>query len=142
MPQADFYLLASTDENSRELFMCRLCERALKAGTSLAIYTRDQAHAEQLDPLLWQYQPASFLPHKLAHDEALSAPITLFWQGMTTPKHTALLNMADELPVKAKTYSRLFEIVIQQEEKKEQARKRYKELKADGWTLNMHDMKR
>ncbi|MGB0663799.1 MAG: DNA polymerase III subunit chi [Pontibacterium sp.] len=141
MPQADFYLLSSADTSARDNFTCRLCERVIKSQQSLAIYTQSQAQAESIDPLLWQYQPASFLPHTLISEaKDISAPIVLFWPESEAPESPVLLNLATDLPPEMSPYERLLEVVPNTPEAKQTARERYKQLKTLGWVLNTHNI--
>ena len=64
--QVSFYTLSSEDDESRLQFACRLSEKALNLGHRVAIQVSSAAQVKRLDELLWQFKPASFLPHSIA----------------------------------------------------------------------------
>lgn len=58
--QVDFYHLAATPI---ERVLPRIAERLLGEGARLLVVTDDEALLARLDRQLWDYAPASFLPH-------------------------------------------------------------------------------
>jgi DNA polymerase-3 subunit chi len=66
MTQVSFYALSSTDQNSRQQFACRLADKAVRLGHRVFLQVDSPEQARQMDALLWQFKPASFLPHSIA----------------------------------------------------------------------------
>lgn len=92
MTQVNFYTLSSEDSQSRYQFACRLAEKAVALGHRVLIQTDSSASARQLDDLLWQFKPASFLPH--AQISAASGPVT---EPVCIASDPSLMNEGDML---------------------------------------------
>src|SRR5690606_14007593 len=70
MPRADFYLIARPRFAEQPLLLvCELARRACDANQWTVILARDQAQAEELDDLLWAFDPDAYIPHQIAGDE-------------------------------------------------------------------------
>ena len=61
--QVDFYQLAGTPP---EQVIANLAEKVLGADRRLLVVAADEAWLARLDRMLWDQEPASFLPHGLA----------------------------------------------------------------------------
>ena len=73
--QVDFYHLAATP---LDRVLPRICERLLSDGQRLLIVADDEATLARLDRQLWDYHPASFLPHgREGGDDDTRQPILL-----------------------------------------------------------------
>jgi DNA polymerase III subunit chi len=63
MAQIQFYHLTTTP---LERALPKLLEKAVSGGYRVLLLTKHDEQAEQLNQLLWTYDPASFLPHGTA----------------------------------------------------------------------------
>ena len=52
MSRVDFYVLSQPGEQARQLFACRLAEKAYRLDHTVHIVTQDRATAERIDDLL------------------------------------------------------------------------------------------
>jgi DNA polymerase-3 subunit chi len=142
MKQADFYVLPQADIDSRYRFMGKLVTRALGAGHRIYILTDSQSEAETIHERLWHSEAESFLPSKLITQEGYS-PIEIGWDEAHTPKEPDLLMNLSVLPkVPSDAFSRVTEIVIQQDTVLEITRARFKDYQSQGWKTSLHDMRR
>ncbi|HEY0334173.1 MAG TPA: DNA polymerase III subunit chi, partial [Stenotrophomonas sp.] len=67
MPRADFYLIAKPRFLSEPLrLVCELARKANDANLSMLILARDAGQAEELDDLLWSFDPDAYVPHQIA----------------------------------------------------------------------------
>ncbi|MDN5848964.1 MAG: DNA polymerase III subunit chi, partial [Nitrococcus sp.] len=65
-PRIDFYLLGTSDADARELFCCRLTEKAYRQGYRVFILTAGSTLTQALDLRLWTFRAGSFIPHATA----------------------------------------------------------------------------
>lgn len=141
MKQADFYILAQSDEDSRRSFLCKLINRILSAGHQVYIYCNDEFSAQNLSNLLWDFRPQSFLANSLISDTT-PAPIRLGWSSEQAIAHReVLVNLSREIPSQAAEFTRVVEIVIQHPEILQQSRERYKSYRDNGFKIQNNDMR-
>ncbi|RVU30092.1 DNA polymerase III subunit chi [Neptunomonas marina] len=142
MPQADFYILPSTDTDSRYQFLTRLCGRALAAGHKLYIHTASQQMAEEVSNWLWRAESEAFLPNSLASDTLL-APIRLGWDLPHLPTQPDMLvNLASGYLDHTEQFARIAEVVVQEPTILADTRQRFKRYQAVGIQPSMHDMRK
>jgi DNA polymerase III subunit chi len=140
MARVDFYLLAEAGEPSREHFACRLAEKAYGLQNSVHIQTANREQAAQLDELLWTFRDGSFLPHEQIDtgDAAVESPVTI---GSALRAADLLINLTDRLPAEPGAFPRIAEIVTSDEDRKQHSRKLYAEYRAQGHSLELHEMR-
>lgn len=141
MPRADFYLIAKPRFRDQPLgLVCELARKALDAGHELLILAASYPQAEELDDLLWAYDPDAYLPHQIAgtdEDDEL-APILIVPPHIDVPLRPLLLNLRDA-PVIG-TFERVLEVVPADESARGPLRERWRHYQAQGFTLNKYDM--
>ncbi|KAA0874722.1 DNA polymerase III subunit chi [Nitrincola tapanii] len=144
MARADFYLLADADEDSRSVFIARLCEKAFNQGLQVLLYTRNESQAEFYDRWLWSWRAESFLPHCLMQESA-QAPILISHDPRLSNSQLEsidlLINAADDLPDFAFQLPRLAEVVRQEALALEVSRQNYQLCRQAGFSLERHDMR-
>src|SRR3546814_7292560 len=68
--RATFYLIDKPRFREQPLLLvCELAKKASDAGMATRVLARDSAQAEQLDDLLWSFDPDAFVPHQIAGAE-------------------------------------------------------------------------
>lgn len=114
MTRVDFYELPDQDEEARTRFACRLALRGRDAKLSVLLLTRDEAAAQDLDDLMWQYPRERFLPHSLGEKpEARSqVHISVGQLGEMAGEQRLLINLLDEPPEGWDRFSRVAEIIV------------------------------
>ena len=75
MAKADFYTLKENSLQARNLFACRLCDKAVSQGMIVYIQTADEDTALEMDSLLWSFRPDSFIPHALVDEQAVAPAV-------------------------------------------------------------------
>ncbi len=137
MPRVDFYLLRPSCQQSRELFVCRLVEKAWQQGHKIYLHAHTQTQAMALDKLLWSFRDNSFIPHDLyPHPPESLAPVRIGWQPETfwTPAEI-LMNLSDTVPAFFSQVARVIEVLNEDAQVKALGRERYRTYKAAGSTL-------
>jgi DNA polymerase-3 subunit chi len=110
-PQIDFYVLPERDPAQRALFACRLAEKAFRLGHRVHLHTAGAAEAQTLDELLWNFHPASFVPHALSGAEG-DVPVRIGWGGAQAGGDL-LINLDLAVPPFFDRFPRVAEIVVQ-----------------------------
>jgi len=138
MTRIDFYLnAASKNEVTR-----KLVSKALHTGSHIFIFTRDEVHARELDTYFWTSQQLSFLPHVLCgHRLADKTPILIGDDPGKMLRPDVLINLDVETPEWFARFRRLLEIVTEDRQDKEMARRRFRYFKERGYSLDVHDLK-
>lgn len=140
MPRADYYILAEADHDSREVFACRLCEKALSQGLKILIYTQNEADLNQLDHRLWSFRNDAFVPHSILNSD-INAPVQLTTDQNADIEADLLINLGAEPPKSADRFMRVVEIVSQDPAVLQATRLSYKVRREAGWDLHRHDQR-
>jgi len=154
MSKVSFYLLEHIDARARHL-ACKLCQRALMEGLDVLLLCRDAAEQQQLDELLWTYQPTSFIPHRISTEPVYDAQVAVHLSSSLDSYLTArreivgaahaetlsrpllCINLA-AATIDPSQVERIFEIIEAHEEAKIQGRTRYRAYQQRGITPVMH----
>ena len=143
MTRVDFYQLADSNAKAPLLTSCKLIKKALAAHGSVYVQVPDLRTGEQLDEMLWQFEPDAFIPHVLLpRDDKLNAKVAI---GVgTAPDFYAhvLINLSDALPHQFQRFERLLELVPASEEQRLKARERYSFYKQRGYPLQYHNLEK
>ena len=138
MTRIDFYLLEDQTRDACLRFACRLCLKGLQSATPVHIHADDEAQAEAIDELMWDYPKHRFLPHeKVVGEEAGNSPIHI---GTQPPALTEglLINLASTVPDFFGRFDRVAEIVVG--ETRVEGRVRYKHYRDRGYPLHHHEL--
>ena len=124
-------------------YACRLLRKAVRAG-SRAVVIVNAAQINQLDADLWAVAPTDFVAHCLDTADAnlqQRSPVIL-----TTAAHPTLaprpllVNLSDTMPQAFEKFTRLIEVVSQDEADRSLARQRWKQYTERGYALIKHDL--
>ena len=140
MPRADFYLIAKPRFAGQPLLLvCELARRACDNNQFTLVLARDAAQAEELDDLLWSFDPDAYLPHQIAgDDEDELTPVLIVPPGTEAPPRPLVINLRDDAWTAA--CERVLEVVPADPEARAPLRERWKQYQALGYDLNKHDM--
>ncbi len=120
--------------------VAELSEKAVTKGRRLVVFAPDQDTVRSIESTLWSHLPVSFLPHcSSIHELAGETPIILDWQAEALPHHDVLINLQQDYPPFFSRFTRLIEIVGQDEEDKAHARARYKFYRDRGYEMRSFD---
>jgi DNA polymerase-3 subunit chi len=129
MSEVWFYLLADATEATRQQFICRFGEMAIKRQRQALILCESEQQAERLDEALWSdTSPTSFVAHSV--NFACPAPIQLVTTEFP-PQGDILLNLTDEL-LTVTGYQRIVEII--NPDSREASRSRWRDYQQQGLT--------
>ena len=139
MTEVDFYLLPVPEMHGQLMFACRLAEKAWRQGHNVFLQAPDTTTAQQLDDLLWSFQDASFVPHGLLGTEPKS-PVEIGSGDEAGDHHDVLINLSGQIPAFFSRFERVAEIVLNDEQQKQQSREAWKYYKDRGYPFRLHDI--
>jgi DNA polymerase-3 subunit chi len=142
MARIDFYVLSQSGEQARQLFACRLAEKAYKLEHTVHIHTGDEASAGRIDELLWTFRDGSFVPHDRlrAGSEKPRAPVTVGCDSAYSGSRDLLINLDDVVPACAGAFSRIAELVTSDEDSRQKSRRRFVAYRDGGHELETHNV--
>ena len=139
--RADFYLIQKPRFRAEPLLLvCELARKACDANLPTLVLARDATQAEQLDDLLWSFEPDAFIPHQIAgrEDDEEEAIVLIATPDTDTPLRPLVINLRDD-PVDG-VFDRVLEVVPADDSARGPLRERWTQYKARGLELKKHDM--
>jgi len=142
MARVDFYLLSRDGPQSRQVFACRLAEKAYRLDHRVHIHVATRADADRVDDLLWTFRDGSFVPHHRlgASSPDLDSPVTIGCDDDPVEPCDLLINLCDGIPAVAEAFPRVAELVSSDAECKQLSRKRFAEYRDKGYSLETHEV--
>ncbi|MHC8441217.1 MAG: DNA polymerase III subunit chi [Candidatus Eutrophobiaceae bacterium] len=142
--RADFYIPPASERSFLD-FACKLSDRIRRTGLRLHLHAANEEQAHSLDQLLWSFSPLSFMPHQLL--QAKQTPeerMTIGFHANAIPDHSeAIINLAASLPDALFFFSRIAELIFQEDDcLKQAAREHWKQYKTRGIEVHNHDLTR
>lgn len=139
MTQVDFYVLDDQAPRTRQLFCCRLTEKAFSLGHRIFVHTGSEGAARELDDLMWTFRDRSFLPHCLAGEDP-SAPVHIGYGAEPAAEFHLLVNLAPEVPGFIGRFERVAEVIDGDDGQKRLGRERFRFYKDRGYPLETHKL--
>ena len=142
MARIDFYVLRQSGDQARQLFACRLAEKAYKLEHTVHIHTADEAAANRIDELLWTFRDGSFVPHDVvkAPGETPRAPVSVGCDPSYSGSRDLLINLDDVIPACAGAFPRIAELVTSDDDSKQKSRRRFVAYRDEGHELETHNV--
>ncbi len=139
MTRVDFYLLEDVSIIAAARFACRLAQKAVVAGQRVYVHANSEAHAQEIDALMWDYPRQQFLGHEMMNSDNAKplTPVLIGW-GEEPIGDEVLVNLADQVPKFIGRFDRVAEIIVG--ERKTVGRERYKFYRDCGYPLHHHEM--
>ena len=138
-PQVSFYALKRADSGAALHMACRVTEKAIQLGHRVHLRAESLEQARQLDLLLWQFKPDSFLPHSLLEDGRAETveleKITLGFDQAMPKQPDVLINLAADVWDLHQQFNDIREIVPDDEVMRERGRQRYRHYQNLGYQL-------
>lgn len=141
MQRAHFYLIDKPRFREQPLLLvCELAKRAYAANLPTLILARDQTQAEEIDDLLWSFDPGDYLPHQIAgeDEEEDEAPILIASPDTDIALRPLLINLRDTAP--QGSFDRVLEVVPADPAARGPLRERWKHYQSLGFELKKFDM--
>ena len=122
-----FHVFNTSNSQQAWLSVCRLVEEHYLAQRQIYLVMDDREQAERFDKLLWTYRDDSFIPHHI-YDEKQndSSPVIIGYDQALPLTKDLMINLSQHVPTQYHHFQHLIEIVINDAQKQQRARERYK----------------
>lgn len=137
MTRVDFYILDSDSEQQRDLYACRLIEKAWRLGHRVHVLAPSMENSRALDDLLWSFRPDAFIPHAVL-PAGKSTPVHIGHDCAAAIHHGLLINLQPTLPEHFGRFERLAEIVTQAPDALAGSREKFRFYRDRGYDINHH----
>lgn len=141
MARADFYLIGKPRFREQPLLLvCELARKACDAGLPMLVLCASAAQAEQLDDLLWSFDPDAYVPHQIvgADEDEEEVPVLLAAPEHAPGMRPMVLNLRDAAVPDG--FERVLEVVPADDSARGPLRERWKQYVARGIDVKKHDM--
>jgi DNA polymerase-3 subunit chi len=141
MPRADFYLIGKPRFREQPLLLvCELARKASDAGLPMLVLCASAAQAEELDDLLWSFDPDAYVAHQIAgaDEDEEEVPVLLAAPEHDAPMRPMVLNLRDAAVPDG--FERVLEVVPADDSARGPLRERWKQYVARGLDVAKHDM--
>ncbi|MDH5359149.1 MAG: DNA polymerase III subunit chi [Gammaproteobacteria bacterium] len=139
MTRIDFYILTDTSGDNRELYACRIAEKAYQMGRKVFMHSESAEQSQRIDDMLWNFRTGSFVPHSLHANDCISG-VTIGHNMEPIDNTDVLINLAQTAPVFFSRFERVAEIVDQAPQNKDSARERFRFYRDRGYELQHHNI--
>ncbi|MFU8798005.1 MAG: DNA polymerase III subunit chi [Gammaproteobacteria bacterium] len=136
--RVDFYLIPEPTMEARQLFACRLIDKAYRQGHRIYFYVLPES-AQSVDDHLWTFKDTSFVPHSMDKNNN-TLPVLI---GHTAPPAEwtdLLVNITPNIPDFFAQFQRIVEIVPNEPAWRERARQHYRQYRQKGCELESHEL--
>lgn len=139
MTRVSFYILKGSEAHDRQVFACRLIEKAYKQGHHIYIHTDNAEQAEQVNQTLWSFRADSFVPHQLTDGpNADNCPVLIGHNTKPPRLMDLLINLGTEQPGFFSQFERVAEFINDDKQLKIMGRERYRFYQQRGYELTTH----
>jgi DNA polymerase-3 subunit chi len=135
------------DADARLPQAARSTLRHAHQGTCVYVYCDDSNRLAQFSQLLWTISDTTFLAHEWLHDTT-SVPVLVYlvdqanWPlvALRAQPTDWLLNLDDDCPPEVSIFTRVLEIVDQDDQDRQLARQRWRLYQSMGLDLHAHQL--
>jgi DNA polymerase-3 subunit chi len=138
MSRVEYHVIRAPARVTTPMLVCRLTQEHHRAGRSVYIRTADGSQAAKLDDLLWTFDQGSFIPHRLASDARIPAPVVIGEQPPDEPPQV-LVNLARDIPANCERFPAIVEVVDPDPGETQAARERYRRYRELGCEISTRD---
>ncbi|MFT5139452.1 MAG: DNA polymerase-3 subunit chi [Lysobacterales bacterium] len=142
--QVDFYVLSSPGLDATQM-ACRLALMSWQRGHRTMVVAESAERAVEIDSMMWKSPPDRFLPHELASNaNSESAPVLIIlFDDLSTgsqSENLVVINLCQTPIPDPARFSRLLEIVPQQDDARKASRTKFKYYREQGITPGSHEI--
>ena len=130
--QVTFYKIQGETLTDKLNFSCRLAERGVSLGCSVFILAESHEQLVELDEKLWTFSATSFIPHRFQSAKTSEDLVTVGNELPSSDHNDVLINLRNISFANPNQFSRITEIIIQDESHITLARKRYRSYQEAG----------
>jgi len=140
MTKISFYILTGTHAEDRQVFACRLTEKALRLGHHVYIHTDNAQQSEQLNQTLWSFRADSFVPHQLNDGQDNNCPVLIGHDAPPPRLMDFIINFSTQQPKFFSQFERMAELLNDNDQIKQAGRDRYRFYQQHGYEIETHPL--
>lgn len=142
MQKASFYIIDKPDLKARDLFACKLIEKAYNSKCKIYINASSIEEMQNIDTQLWTFRDISFIPHEIFNNKNSNCQILIGYNAIPPIEHKdVLLNFSSSIPTFCNQFAHIIEIVYNNDEIKKISRQHYKFLQSNNYEIQTHEIK-
>lgn len=145
MTNIHFYVGSSHALQARLRLACKLVVKAQRQALHTYIHTDNAATALSLDELIWTFDDLSFIPHSLAppQTDCDNDPVNVWIGHDYEPMEQCdfLINLSNETPAFFSRFTRMAEVLDQEDAILNAGRQRYQFYRERGYNLEYHQLR-
>lgn len=140
MAEISFYILPTESLAERDLFACKLIEKAYRSGSFCYVLTDTPEHSHHLDDLLWTFRAGSFIPHQLYNGTPPELEQVILIGTLMPPDgwQKTVFNLSAQFPPPDPQTERILEILDNGETAKAAGRARYRRYQGLGMQITTY----
>lgn len=138
MTEIKFYVGRGNNLHSRLLLACQLTQKARNHNLCVYIHVDTNETSQQMDNLLWEYRDESFIPHGFSPNKEV--PVEIGYDYIPIERCDYLINLSNQRPNFFSRFTRLAEIIDQEEDILMKGRDRYRFYQDRGYKLDYHKL--
>lgn len=128
---------------NRMTHACRLVRKAVGSGIKVVV-TGDAGVLRQFDRELWTFGQLEFIPHAYTQTgtepEAVRSPVVLSPSPTVAMHQQMLINLGGPIPDGFERFEKLIEVVTEEQDDAQSARRRYKHYADRGYAIENHNL--
>ncbi len=142
MPEISFYVIGTESLQDRNLFACKLLEKAYRSDSFPYVLTDNDEQNRRLDDLLWTFRAGSFIPHQQFSGDLpeLERVILISHQQPPQAWRKVVINLSSNCPHDFQSVERILEILDNSEDSKILGRNRYRQYQQAGYEITTHKL--
>jgi len=142
MTKVIFYVLSSTTEQEKLIFVCKLLEKIYLKQLCCYVLTDNIEQSKNLDNLLWTFRPSSFVPHQLFMGEKFNSLDKILIGTDLPPEgwQETIVNLSSHCPENTLQTTKILEIVNNNTASKERGRQHYRQYQQFGLSIKTHQI--
>lgn len=131
-----FYILNEVTCKARDLYVCRIIEKAYINNHSIYVHVANLEEAQNFDTQLWTFRDISFIPHEMYNRTVNSTvPVLIGYDSEIALTKDMLINLAIAVPIFYQQFNHIIEVVYNDAAVKAAARKRYQVYQNAGYKI-------
>lgn len=139
-----FHILRQNTPTARHLHTAKLVNKAWQQGDRVCVACDTDEQAKELDELIWNLSPDSFIPHSIVSEpsEPCTDPVAILLHPPKAEDWDTVIILSRTLPENADQFKRLALVAHNDPVILEQARTHFRQLRALGIEPRVHDQRK
>ena len=134
--KAVFYILPQPTLKARDLYTCRIIEKAYANDHKIYVHLTTLEEAQNFDIQLWTFRDISFIPHEIYKQNLKSeVPVLIGHNAPPPEKKDILINLTSETPSFYQQFNHIIAVIPNDDALKISARKQYQTYQTQGYKM-------